>query len=211
MDEWIAILLLISTLLFFRIQKISESIPIMIFQALILVITPIVMWYKTGLSHLLFAAFFTLTVKVIIIPYILYYTLKKIALDRDVERFTSKYTSMIIALALSVLGFYVTSRLHLPTTEYGGRYLPISIILVFLGTYIMIDHKKSLMQGVGLITIENGLFLVAQSISYGMPMIVELGIFFDMFVSVVIIGLLSFHIHSTFESTNVEKMKNLKG
>ncbi|MDP4126965.1 MAG: hydrogenase [Bacillota bacterium] len=209
MDQWIAILLLISTLLFFLIRKISESIPIMVFQSLILVLTPIVMWYKTGFTHLLMAASFTLVVKVIIIPYILYYTLKKI--DRDVERFTSKYTSLIIALGLSVLGFYVTARLHLPTTEFGGRFLPISIILVFLGTYIMIDHKKSLMQGVGLITIENGLFLVAQSISYGMPMIVELGIFFDMFVSVVIIGLLSFHIHSTFESTNVEKLKNLKG
>ena len=47
----------------------------------------------------------------------------------------------------------------------------------------MIYDKKALMQGVGLITIENGLFLVALSISYGMPMMVEFGIFFDMLVT----------------------------
>ncbi|MCZ0754998.1 hydrogenase [Anoxybacillus sp. J5B_2022] len=211
MEQWIAMLLLISAIWLLQIRKISDSVPILAFQSFVLALMAGAMWYETKLSHLFVAALLTLIVKAIIIPAILHYTIKKIDVHRRVERVTSKYTSLLIAIILSVAGFYVTSRLHLPSTKFGAPYLPVSITLMFLGTFIMIDHKKALMQGIGLITIENGLFLVAQSISYGMPMMVELGVFFDMLVTVVIIGILSFRIHSTFESLNIEKMSNLKG
>jgi hydrogenase-4 component E len=211
MDQWIAMLLLISAFLLLFIRKISDSVPILVFQSFVLTLSAAYMWYQTGLSHLLIAALLTLIVKVVIIPYILHFTIKKIDVDRQVERITSKYTSLFIAIILSMAGFYVTSRLNLPSTKFGEPYLPISLVLVFLGTFIMIDHKKALMQGIGLITIENGLFLVALSISYGMPMMVEFGIFFDMLVTVIIIGILSFRIHSAFESLNTENMQKLKG
>ena len=83
--------------------------------------------------------------------------------------------------------------------------------MIFLGTFIMIDHKKAIMQGVGLITIENGIFLIAESIAYGMPMVVEFGVFFDLLVSVVVIGILMFRIYSTFDSLSTENMQKLKG
>lgn len=211
MDQLIAILLLLSAFWLVQIRKISDTVPILAFQSFILALSAGFLWYKTGLSHLLVAALLTLIVKAVIIPYILHYTIKKIDVNLQVERITPKHTSLLIAVFLSVAGFYVTSSLHLPSAEFGDPYLPISIVLVFLGSFIMIDHKKALMQGVGLITIENGLFLVALSISYGMPMMVEFGIFFDMLVTVIIIGILSFRIHSAFESLNTENMRNLKG
>jgi hydrogenase-4 component E len=211
MDQLIAILLLFSAFWLLQIKKINDSVPILFFQSFVLSLSTGYLWYKTGLSHLFFAALLTLAVKAVIIPYILHYTIKKMGAHHQVERITPKHTSLLIAILLSVAGFYITSRLHLPSTEFGEPFLPISLVLVFLGTFIMIDHKDALMQGVGLITIENGLFLVALSISNGMPMMVELGIFFDMLVAVIIIGILSFRIHSAFESVNIEKMRNLKG
>ncbi|WP_018133525.1 hypothetical protein [Effusibacillus pohliae] len=211
MDQAIAFSLLISTWMLFQIRRIGDSVGILAFQSTILAFSAGAMWYKTGISHLLIAAVLTLLVKALLIPFILQYTIKKIDIKREVERFTSKYISLLLALALSAAGFYLASRLELPGKEHGQPYLAVSIILIFLGTLIMIDHKKAIMQGVGLITIENGLFLIAQSLSYGMPLIVELGIFFDMLVTVIVIGILSFRIHSTFESLNTEKMQNLKG
>lgn len=203
--------LLISTLMLFQIRKISDSISILAVQAVLLSLTACVMWLKTGIAHLLVAAVFTLLVKALLIPYILYYTIKKIGIKREVERFTARYTSLLIALVLSAMGYYISSNLNLPSTKLGATYLPVSVILIFLGTFIMIDHKKAIMQGVGLITIENGIFLIAESIAYGMPLVVEFGIFFDMLVSVIVIGILLFRIHSTFDSLDTEKMQKLKG
>lgn len=203
--------LLISTIMLFQIRKIVDSIGIVAFQALFLALVAGTMWWKTGGIHLLVIAMLTLIVKGMLIPYILYYIVKKVGLRREVERFTSQYTSLLVALFLSVIGYYVSFHLELPMEGQNSLYLSVSVILVLLGTFIMIDHKKAIMQGIGLITIENGIFLIAESIGYGMPLIVELGIFFDMLVSVVVIGILSFHIYSTFDSINTENMENLKG
>ena len=211
MDQWIAIVLLASTLMMFQTRKIGDCVRILAFQSAVLAFAAAWMWRETGISHLLVAAVLTLLVKAIVIPCILWYTVKKVGIEQKVERLTSKWTSLLIAPALSVAGYGLTSQLNLPGTEHGQSYLPVSVILLFLGTFIMIDHKKAIMQGVGLITIENGLFLAAESLSYGMPLMVELGIFFDLLITVVIIGILSFRIHSTFDSLSTEKMQNLKG
>jgi hydrogenase-4 component E len=203
--------LLISTILLFQIRKISDSCGILAVQAVMLSLTAIFMWFKTGISHLLVAAIFTLLVKALLIPFILYFTIWRIDIKREVERFTTHYISLLIAVVLSAAGYYIASSLNLPSTEYGQTFLPVSVIMIFLGTFIMIDHKKAIMQGVGLITIENGIFLVAEAIAYGMPLVVEFGIFFDVLVSVIVIGILLFRIQSTFDSLNTEKMQKLKG
>lgn len=211
MSMIISLGLLISTILLLQIRKISDSCGILAIQAALLSLTACAMWLKTGISHLLIAAIFTLLVKALFIPAILYYTIWRIDIKREVERFTSHYISLLIAFVLSAAGYYIAANLNLPSREFGATYLPVSVIMIFLGTFIMIDHKKAIMQGVGLITIENGIFLVAEAIAYGMPLVVEFGIFFDVLVSVIVIGILLFRIHSTFDSLNTEKMQNLKG
>lgn len=211
MDQWIAFALLASALMLMQIRKISDAVYLLSFQSALLALLSVYMWTQTGLSHLLIAAFLTLVVKAVAIPLILLYTIKKIDIKREAERFTGKYTSLLLGIALSVAGFYVTSRMQVPDTELGRSFFPVAIIMIFLGMLVMIDHKKAIMQGIGFIMIENGILLTAQSVSYGMPLLVELGIFFDMLVSVIVIGILSFRIQETFESLNTEKMKNLKG
>ena len=211
MELFIGSGLLLSTIMLFQIRKIVDSVTILALQSFLLSLTAAAMWYKTGITHLLVAAGFTLLVKGILIPYILYYTIHKIGIVHEVERYSSQYAALLAALVLSALGYYISTQLNLPSKELGRTYLPVSVILIFLGTFIMIDHKKAIMQGVGLITIENGIFLIAESIAYGMPMVVEFGVFFDLLVSVIVIGILMFRIHSTFDSLSTENMQKLKG
>jgi hydrogenase-4 component E len=63
----------------------------------------------------------------------------------------------------------------------------------------------------GLLSLENGLVLAAISLTYGMPLIVELGIFFDVLVAVLVLGILVFRIRETFDSTDVSKLRRLRG
>ena len=64
---------------------------------------------------------------------------------------------------------------------------------------------------VALLTAENGLFLAAIALTYGMPLIVEVGIFFDVLVGVMILGILSYRIAETFESMDTSKLRRLRG
>ncbi len=211
MDFLISIGLLLSTIMLFQVRKISDSIMILALQSFLLSMTALIFWWKTGFTGLLLAAVFTLLVKAIFIPFVLLRLIKKMGTIRDVERYTTQFLSLLIALILSALGYYVASNLDLPGMAHGRTYLPVSIILIILGTAIMIDHKKAIMQGVGLITIENGIFLISESIAYGMPLVVDLGIFFDLLVIIIVIGILLLRIQATFESLNTSNLQQLKG
>ena len=147
----------------------------------------------------------------ILIPLVLYFTIKKTANKKRIDHSLGPVMSLFIAFLLVMIGQYIAAKLQLPTAEHGAQYLATAITLIFLGIFKIINSKQVLLQGIGVIVIENGLFLITQAISYGMPMVVELGIFFDLFVAVIIIASLSFKISSTFNSLNTEKMQDLRG
>ena len=75
----------------------------------------------------------------------------------------------------------------------------------------MISRKKAIGQIIGFLVIENGIFTAAILSTHGMPMIVELGIFFDLFTAVMIMGLMVFRISENFDSIDINKLRNLRG
>ena len=211
MESFVTMCLLISTLMLFRLKKAVEAVGIIFVQSLALALVSLIIWTKTGLLHLLIAGILTLCVKAILIPLVLYFTIKKTANKKRIDHSLGPVMSLFIAFLLVMIGQYIAAKLQLPTAEHGAQYLATAITLIFLGIFKIINSKQVLLQGIGVIVIENGLFLITQAISYGMPMVVELGIFFDLFVAVIIIASLSFKISSTFNSLNTEKMQDLRG
>ena len=211
MESFVTICLLISTLMLFRLKKAVEAVGIIFVQSLALALVSLIIWTKTGLLHLLIAGILTLCVKAILIPLVLYFTIKKTANKKRIDHSLGPVMSLFIAFLLVMIGQYIAAKLQVPTAEHGAQYLATAITLIFLGIFKIINSKQVLLQGIGVIVIENGLFLITQAISYGMPMVVELGIFFDLFVAVIIIASLSFKISSTFNSLNTEKMQDLRG
>jgi hydrogenase-4 component E len=89
--------------------------------------------------------------------------------------------------------------------------LAVAIALFLIGFFTMINRRKAVTQVMGLLSLENGLVLAAISLTYGMPLIVELGIFFDVLVAVLVLGILVFRIRETFDSTDVSKLRRLRG
>ena len=57
---------------------------------------------------------------------------------------------------------------------------------------------------------ENGLFLGATAAAYGMPLIVELGVFFDVLVGTLIIGLYTHRLQDTFDTVDTSRLTALK-
>ena len=87
----------------------------------------------------------------------------------------------------------------------------ISLSVTLIGLFIMISRMKAISQIIGLLVMENGLFLIASSVSGGMPFFVEIAIFFDIFVCVIILGMFVHKINKVFTHIDVSKMQELKG
>jgi hydrogenase-4 component E len=74
---------------------------------------------------------------------------------------------------------------------------------------LMITRRQAVAHVVGFMSIENGLFFAAVVSTYGMPMVVELGIAFDVLVAAVLFGVFFFHIRSSIDSLDVDQLNRL--
>jgi hydrogenase-4 component E len=81
--------------------------------------------------------------------------------------------------------------------------------VVLLGMLMLVSRGKAVAQVVGFMSLENGLFFAAVAATHGMPMVVELGIAFDVLVAAVIFGVFFFHIRDSIESLDVDQLNRL--
>ncbi|NLT38168.1 MAG: hydrogenase [Methanomassiliicoccus sp.] len=166
----------------------------------------------TGAGHIYAVAVLTIGIKGVVIPWMLLYVMDKIRTTKEVEPLVSIPLSLLLCGVLTAVAFYITEPIIFTSgtiTTITKNCLAISLAVVLIGFYTMIARKKAVTQIMGLLTMENGLFLAAISVTYGMPMIVELGIFFDILVAVLIMGMFAFRINKTFDSVDTTILRRL--
>jgi hydrogenase-4 component E len=122
--------------------------------------------------------------------------------------------SIVISGGLTLVAYKVGASFYHPeagSTSLGHNTLAVAISVFLIGFFMMINRRKALTQVLALLTLENGVFLAAICLTYGMPLIVELGVFFDVLVAVMVLGILVYRIRESFESMDVSKMRRLRG
>ncbi|KPV41909.1 hypothetical protein [Alicyclobacillus ferrooxydans] len=207
----LSVVLMMSTLALLWIKPIGTAIKILSAQSLILGLMAILIAVRTATPDLYIMGGLTILMKAIGIPWILWCTLRKVGMKRETEKLVGRELSILCGGALLAIGYIVTARLHLSALNLGREYLPISISMLLIGLFIMMTHQKAIMQGIGLVVMENGLFMVALVTTYGMPFLVDIGVFLDVFVAVILISMLTYRIDKTFQSTHTENLRRLRG
>jgi hydrogenase-4 component E len=156
-------------------------------------------------------ALLSLGVKGGVIPWVLRRTAKQSHTQWVGELFLRRTSSLVAAGALTILAYAITQpllRLVEPAMRNG---LAIAFSLLFYGLLLMIIRKVALVQVVGILLIDNGIFLAGFLLTKGMPILVEIGVFFDILVGVLILGVLAQRMIQKFDSLNVERLNSLKG
>ena len=169
-----------------------------------------------GAPHIFIAAVLTLLVKAILVPILLERLVDRIEIRQEIEPFLNVPLSVVICGGLTLVGYVVAESFYHPdltegAASLGHNTLAVAISLFLIGFFMMINRRKALTQVLALLSLENGLFLAAISLTFGMPLIVELGVFFDVLVAVLVLGILVYRIRETFESMDVSKMRRLRG
>ena len=148
--------------------------------------------------------------KVVAIPYALLWIVREIKTVREVMSSTTAAQSVFITAGLILLSFFAVQP-YARTLRVDENMLAASIALVLTGAFLMVSRKKALMQVVGLLVLENGIFLAALITTFGMPLIIEIGISFDLLMGVFLMGLFVFRIRDTFDHLDVSKLRRLRG
>lgn len=204
-----ALLLLISFAMLSQ-RRVLSLINLFAWQGLVLALNTFVVAYSTGLEHLYFSAGLTLLLKVLLLPWILHRLIRKLDVKWDVEPLLNIPLTLLAGIVLVVLAF----NLALPISQLAGTItrgtLGIAMASVLLSFLMMITRRKAVPQVIGFLAMENGLFFAATSATYGMPMVVELGIALDVLVGVLILGIFFFQIREAFDSLDLKHMERLR-
>jgi hydrogenase-4 component E len=204
------VFLFMTVLLIAAAKRTSTCIALFSVQSLVITAQIVA---ASGMHHLRegFAiAALVLIVKVIAIPYALHRIVEELKVPRDVSSSTSSSQSVFIAAGLILLSFFAV-RPYAGVLGGDQAMLAASVALVLTGGFLMISRKKALMQVVGLLVLDNGIFLAALTTTFGMPLVIEIGIVFDLLMGVFLMGLFVFRIRDTFNHADVSKMRRLRG
>lgn len=191
-------------------RRIYALLHLFAWQGLFLAANTAIVAYGAGVRHLYFSALLTLVMKVALIPYILHVLIQRMKIERDVETMVNVPLTLLIGIALVVLSYNVMSPIQEFSSLMTRSTLAIALATVMLGLLMMITRRHAVAQVIGFLAMENGLFFAATSATYGMPMVVELGVALDILIAALIFGVFFFQIRTTFESLDLSKMARLK-
>jgi hydrogenase-4 component E len=156
----------------------------------------------------------TVLLKGILVPIVLERLVDRIDIHHEIAPIVNTPLSIIISGALTLVAYLVGESFYHPEAgagSLGHNTLSVAISVFLIGFFMMINRRKALSQVLALLTLENGIFLAATCLTYGMPLIVELGVFFDVLVAVLVLGILMYRIRESFESMDVSKLRRLRG
>jgi hydrogenase-4 component E len=178
-------------------------------QGFLLTATTALAAYSLDNHHLYISAILTLVLKVIFIPWMLMKQVLAMNMHRDSEALKNNTVVMIGGASLMVFSYYVLHPIVQTSSVVMLNALAVSLSVVLLGMLLMISHRQAIAHVVGFMSIENGLFFAAIVSTSGMPMVVELGVAFDVLVAAVLFGIFFFHIRTSIDSLDVDRMNRL--
>ena len=191
-------------------RRILSLINLFAAQGFVLVLSTLVVAHFTNQGHLYYSALLTLALKVLLLPWIMHRLIRALNVQWDVETLINIPATMLVGIVLVVFAFNLAD----PISQFAGTItkstLGIATACILLAFLMMITRRKAVSQVIGFLAMENGLFFAATSATYGMPMVVELGIALDVLVATLIFGVFFFHIRETFESLDIHHLEKLK-
>ena len=172
-------------------------------------LSALIAFYSDSLE-LLGVAVALVAVKGLMIPRVLNRAVSKIGLARVAAPYLGTAPALIVCGVLTIIAFYVMTPIAasnpLPTADA----IPLAFAGVLIGFFIMVNRRRAVTQILGFLMLENGIFLLALLATYGVPFIVEMGVFLDVLVAVLIMEVFVYRIKDNFDSIDVGQLGKLK-
>lgn len=205
-------LYLLTGYLMLSVKMIKNNIMLLLLQSLCLSALAFLLSVSTAFDwHTFFIGCLTLVVKGFLLPFILFRLVKNLHGEREIKPYFGPVLSMFAGAVIVGLSYGYIVPVILEDIKTGQDMLATAIAAILFGFFYLVSRRNILNQVIGIIVIENGLFLSALAITGGMPLLIELGIFFDILIGVLVMGAISYKISDRFHSLDNKKLNRLRG
>jgi len=190
-------------------SRLFNLINIFAWQGTLLGMTAALVAFISNQPHLYISALLTLVLKAWLIPWMLRKQVMRLKLQREIETLATPTLTSLAGVGLVIFSYYIALPIKSLSNSITRNTISESLAIVLLAMLLIITRRQAVSQVVGFMAIENGLFFAALVSTYGMPMIVELGIAFDVLVAAVLFGVFFFEMRSSIDSLDVDQMNRL--
>ncbi len=204
-----ALLLLLSFAMLSQ-RRVVGLVNLLATQGALLTTATLIVAVRTGHTHLYLSALLTFALKVVFLPWLLHRLIRRLGVYWDTEPLLNPSITMLIGLLVVVFSFGLAQPITAFASTATRSVIGIAIAVILLAFLTMITRRKAMSQVVGFLSMENGLFFGAMSATYGMPMVVELGVSLDVLVAMLVLGVFFFQIREQFDSLDLRHFETLK-
>jgi len=189
-------------------NRLRTYINVIAFQGIILFGVAFIELSEINIINLIFILLETIVFKTIAVPMFLRYVLEKNKITREAEPYLPNFISLIVITLIIVITFLLANTIT--DVHLKKIYFVVALSALFSGLYIIATRKKIITHVMGYLVIENGVFILSLAVGNEMPMLVNLGIMLDIFVSVFLLGIFVNKVGDVLKDVDVDQLRNLK-
>jgi hydrogenase-4 component E len=143
-------------------------------------------------------------------PWLLSRALRDAEVRREIEPLVGYGLSVLVGLVGLAGALWLARRLPQPGEPISSLVVPVALFTMLAGLFLIVGRRQALMQVLGYLVMENGIYTFGVGLVQGTPMLVELGVLLDVFVAVFVMGIAIFHISREFDHIDTERLRTLK-
>lgn len=147
-------------------------------------------------------------VKAAAIPLFLAWSATRLEVIRDRGASFGPSIAMLIGAVLMAVCYFQSDRFSAEGSLSGNAGL--SIAIVVNGLLLMMTRRLAIGMLIGFLVLDNGIFAFAFTQTRGLPAVIEMGVLFDLFMGVLLAGMVLFRVRRSFEHLDVSAMKELR-
>ena len=189
-----------------RIRGVIKAVAL---QGALLGIVPLFVHSSIGVRGLILVAV-TVGLKGFVIPAFLVHAMREANIQHEIKPVTNFISSLLLGAIGTGLAMVFASTLPLAAEHTQFLLVPASLATVWTGFLMLMTRRKAIMQVLGYLLLENGVFLFSLLLLEAMPFLVEAGVLLDLFTCVFVMGIIIHHISREFSSISTEHLTELK-
>jgi len=180
-------------------------------QAMLLgMISLLAQWGNAG-PRLILLAIVSTVIKAGLLPWLLRRAVREVAARTEVEPLVGFTTSLLAGLGLLGAALYVAGRLPLPGDDGTSFLVAVALFTIMVGLLLIVSRRKAVMQTLGYLAMENGIYAFGLAFAVEEPLLVEMGVLLDVFVAVFVMGIAIYHISREFDHIDTDRLSALRG
>jgi hydrogenase-4 component E len=145
-----------------------------------------------------------------VLPWLLRRAAREAGVRTEVEPIVGFTTSLLLGLALLGAALHLAGRLPPPGADGTAFLVPVALFTMMVGMLVIVGRRKAVMQALGYLAMENGIYAFGLAFAVEEPLLVEMGVLLDVFVAVFVMGIAIHHISREFDHIDTDRLSTLK-